>query len=221
MKLKEKLIARNLRKQGFSLNEIKRKTGFTKSSISFWVRDIELTEEQKKELSVKGHSKEVIEKRRITRLKNENSRRQKIIDKALIDVKDISERELWLIGIALYWGEGAKTIRSGVCFSNSDPKMIRIIMEFFKRSCNTPLDKIRGHVHIHPHLDGDNAKKYWSEISEIPLEHFYKTTKQQSRASKKKKDSLPFGTLHVYICNTELFLKIKGWIEGINETKIK
>ncbi len=221
MKIIEKNIARKLRGKGLSLNEIKQKTGFTKSSISLWVRDIELSKEQKNELSQKGYRKEIIEKRRTTRLANENNRRQVIIDKAIKDIKNVSKKELWLIGIALYWGEGAKTLRSGVQFSNSDPAMVKIIMEFFKINCEVPIEKFRGHIHLHPHLNENKAKKYWHTISGIPLNQFYKTTKQQSRASKGKKDSLPFGTINIHICNTELFLKIKGWTEGVYQKIIK
>lgn len=215
MEIEEKKLSRELRKKGFSLNEIKQKTGFAKSSISIWVRDIKLNYRQKKKLSLKGLRKEVIEKRRTTRLTNENNRRQAIIDKSTEEIKNISEKELWLIGIALYWGEGSKTLRSGLQFSNSDPKTIKVIMEFFKRTCGVPIEKFRGHIHLHPHLNDEIAKKYWSKISGIPIDNFYKTTKQQSKASKGKKDTLPFGTLNIHICNTELFLKIKGWIEGI------
>ena len=47
MKYKEKLEARRLRKEeGLSLKEIAEKVGVAKSSVSLWVRDIELSDEQ-------------------------------------------------------------------------------------------------------------------------------------------------------------------------------
>ena len=103
MKLEEKLIARKLRNKGLSLNEIIKKTGFAKGSVSVWVRDIQLTPEQKKILSLKGLTKESIEKRRATRLGRENARRQIIIDAAKKEIHNLSEKELKLIGIILYW----------------------------------------------------------------------------------------------------------------------
>ena len=222
MKEKEKKLARKLREQGWSLKEIVRKLKVAKSSVSIWVRDIELTEKQKQELSRKGVKKEVIEKRRKTRLRRENDRRQIIIDKSRVEIKNLSKRELWLIGTTLYWGEGSKTLRSsGAQLSNSDPRAIQLMMRFFRKCCGVPKEKFRGHISIHPHLDVNRAEKYWHNISGIPLNQFYKTSRQQSRASKGKKDTLPFGTFCIQICNIELFLKIKGWIEGISEAKIK
>lgn len=38
---------------------------------------------------------------------------------------------------------------------------------------------------------------------------------QQSRASKCKKDSLPYGTFSMSVNDTVLYLKIMGWLEGI------
>lgn len=221
MKTKEKKLARELRKKGFSLNEIKQELRISKSSVSLWVRDIILTYKQKQQLSQKGIKKEVIEKRRKTRLERENARRQIIIDEAKQEINNLLATELKLIGIALYWGEGAKTLRSGVQFSNSDPRMIQLMMQFFKKCCKVSETKFRGHIFLHPHLNTKKAEKYWHNISGIPLNQFYKTSKQQSKSSKKKKDTLPFGTFVIQINSTELFLKIKGWIEGVYEAKIE
>ena len=88
-------------------------------------------------------------------------------------------------------------------------------MRFFREICNVPDDKFRGHIHIHSHLAAKNAEIYWSNISQIPQTQFFKTYKKTSRASLGKKDTLPYGTFDIYVCSTELFLKIKGWINGI------
>ncbi len=216
MKSRERLSARKLRSKGLSINEIVQKTGFTKSSVSLWVRDIVLTAAQKKRLSEKGRRLEDIEKRRNTRLTNERLKRQIVIDAAKKQINGISMRELWLIGVMLYWAEGGKTQRL-VRFSNGDPEMIKIMIEFFKKVCDVPEEKIKGYIHIHPHLDHRKAEQYWSSVSGIPLTRFYKTYRKPNKASKYHvgKDSLPHGTLDLYICNTELFLKICGWAQAI------
>lgn len=215
MKLKEKLEARRLRSLGCSLDEIQKRLNVAKSSVSLWVRDIELTPKQKRGLSQKGIQKGVIEQRRTTRLKNENARRQLIIDAANKEIKRISKRELWLIGVMLYWAEGGKTRKGMVRFSNSDPEMIKIMMAFFRKVCHVPEEKFRGYIHIHPHLDHKKAERYWSSISNIPLHKFYRTYRKMNPSSKNKRDNLPFGTFDVYVLSTELFLKILGWAKGI------
>lgn len=221
MKKEEKNLARDLRKQGWSLNKIREKLRVSKSSVSIWVRDVELTEKQKQELLGCGLKVEVIEKRRNTRLKNEADRKQDIIDKAEADIKHITKKELFLTGLSLYWAEGAKTIRSGVQFSNSDPDAIKFIMLFFRKCCDVPEKKFRGRVYIHPHLNERKAQKYWHLISDIPLSQFHKSAIKISKASKQKKDNLPFGTFCIQICNMELFFKIKGWMKGLSKATIR
>ena len=216
MKLKEKNIARELRKKGYSLNEIRDKTGFSKTSISGWVRDIELTKAQRQRLTQKGVQKDAIEKRRKTRLERESARRQVIIDKAKKDIKTLSKKDLFIIGTCLYWAEGGKTERGVVRISNGDPAIIKVMMRYFREICLVSEKKFRGHIHIHPHLDIKRAEKYWSKIAKIPISQFYKTYNKPNKSSKNKRDTLPFGTFDVYVCNTELFLKITGWIEEIS-----
>jgi predicted transcriptional regulator len=215
MKLEEKKLSRKLRKEGQSINEIREKTGFTKSSVSLWVRDIKLTAEQKQRLSKKGLRREDIEKRRINRLIKEDAKRTAIVAQAEKDIKNLSKKDLFIIGVILYWAEGRKAGRGSVTFSNSDPRAIKTMMRFFREVCNVPNDKFRAHIHIHQHLDARTAEIYWSDISQIPLEQFFKTYQKPNKASLCKKDTLPYGTFDIYICSVELFLKIKGWINGI------
>ncbi|MBU1178378.1 hypothetical protein KJ903_04130 [Patescibacteria group bacterium] len=217
MKEIEKEKARKLRQLGWSLGQIKHKLDVSKSSVSIWVRDIKLTSEQKQELSKKGLKKEIIEKRRETRLRREKAKRQIVIDRAKYEIKKPSREDLKLIGIALYWAEGSKTQRGVVQFSNSDPLAVKVMMRFFKEVCKVPKEKFRGHIYIHPHLSIKRALGHWHKISRIPKDQFFKTSTQKSRASKNKKDSLPFGTFSIEICDTKLFLTIKGWIEGVQE----
>lgn len=220
MKNKEKRIARALRKKGWSINEIRKELRVAKSSVSIWVRDIKLTKSQKEQLSERGIKKDVIERRRATRLSRENKRRQKITERAKKQIRNISGKELFLIGVSLYWAEGGKTQRGLVRLSNCDSYLIQVMMQFFRKICKVPNSKFRGHIHLHPHLDDKRAERYWSKVSGIPSSQFFKTSQQHNKASKGKKDSLPYGTFSIYVCNTELFLKIKGWTEGLYEKVI-
>lgn len=212
---KEKEDSIKLRRKGFSIKEIANKIGVAKSSVSLWVRNIELNSEQIEILSKKVSGIKVVEKRRQTRLKNEKSKRQIILDKAEKQIEKISQKELWLMGVMLYWAEGGKTQRGLVRFSNGDPEMIKIMMVFFRKICKVPEEKFRGYIHIHPHLDHKKAEKYWSNITGISLKKFFKTYRKTNISSKNKKNTLPFGVFDIYICDTKLFLKISGWAKGI------
>ncbi|MDD4804616.1 MAG: helix-turn-helix domain containing protein [Candidatus Pacebacteria bacterium] len=221
MKYNEKQRAITLRKTGQSIKEIARNLGVSKSSVSDWVRKIILTKKQQKMLALRGHSAVVVEKRRTTRLSNELIKRESFISLAEKDINKISNNELKIIGAMLYWAEGRKRGHRMVSFSNSDPSMIKVIMRFFREVCNVPESKFRGHIHLHSHLNVNSAIKYWSMITKIPPQQFYKTYCVPSISSKGKMDSLPNGTLDIHVCNVELFLKIMGWIRGITKKILK
>ena len=220
MKVIEKEKARMLRKKGYSINQIVKEAGFTKSSVSIWVRDIVLTKVQRKKLSERGRSVESIEKRRLIRLYNEWVKRQIIIDTAKKDFTKISLEELKLIGIILYLGEGGKTERGIARLSNSDPVVIKIMMRFFREICQVPEKKFRGNIHTFAHADIVKTEKYWSKISGISRNQFHKTYIKPSSASLQKRYTLPFGTFSINVCDTRLFLTIIGWIEKIKELAV-
>jgi hypothetical protein len=221
MKIIERETARLLRRKGMSMNEIIKKTGYSKSSVSGWTSNIVLTKKQKERLLQNGRSLESVERRRRSRLFNESKKRQVVTDKAKGDFSDLSQRDLKIIGSMIYWGEGGKTNRNVARISNSDPIIIKVIMKYFREICGVPNSKFRASVHTFAHANIKEIVNYWVKVSGIPKEHFYKTYTKQSSASLKKRKTLPFGTLDIYVCDTKIFLMIMGWIEKISEILTK
>lgn len=214
MKFNERVEARKLRERGLSIKDISNSLGVAKSSVSVWVRDVELTPLQRHVLEMSSHSRTAVELRRQSRLANELAKRELVVLAAQKEVQKISKRELWLMGIMLYWAEGGKTQRL-VRFSNGDPEMIKIMMAFFRRVCEVPEAKFRGYIHIHPHLDHLGAEAYWSTISGISAQQFFKTYRLPNKSSQNKKDTLPHGVFDIYVLDTKLFLTISGWAQGV------
>lgn len=214
MKLIEKRKAMALRKKGASLDLIARDLRVSKASVSSWVREVRLTKKQIEKLRKNSHSRIAIEKRRISRIKKEEARRDIIQTGAQKSIRAVTNSNLFFIGLALYWGEGTKKKRGVVEFTNSDPEMIRIMMVFLENCCKVKREKFRGHVFLHEHLSVVKAEKYWSKISGIKRSQFHKTSVQHNR-KRVHKDSLPYGTFAIIVCDTELKLKINGWTKGM------
>lgn len=217
MKAVEKSKAILLRQNGYSIKEIARQLHVSPSSVSLWVRDVVLSPEQMASIQQRPFSSAAIEKRRLSRLTSEHEKRKRIILSAQSEVTSISHRELWLMGVMLYWAEGGKTQRL-VRFSNGDPNMITIMMQFFRVVCRVPDSKFRGHIHIHPHLDYREAEGYWSDIACIPVTQFFKTYRKPNKSSSNKKNTLPHGVFDIYVMDSRLFLQISGWAQGIFRT---
>jgi len=217
-KLKEKEIAIKLRKKGKSYNEIRNVISISKSTLSHWCRDIILSPAQLERLlkrKLRGS-----EKGRIIGAKIQQQRRLKQIDffrkQGAKDIGKLSNRDKFLIGIALYAGEGSKGDKSAE-FANSDPVFIKFMMNWFIKFCNVPMHKFRGAIWIHENLNAMKARKFWSKLTEIPESQFNKTyiaeNKVNSRKIRKKRHE--YGVFSIRISDVKTQRKILGWISGI------
>ncbi len=220
-KLEEKLIAIELRKKGFSYNQILKKVSVSKDTISRWCRDIVITPEQMETLlkrkligGEKGrliaaklkHDKRIVET--VKELKNGEK-----------DVGKLSKRDRFISGIALYAGEGGK---KSLGFANSDPKIIKFMMGWFREFCNVPEEKLRGSIWIHDNLDAEEAKIYWSNLTKIPTSQFYKTYIAKNKVDTKKvrKNIHSFGVFSITILSIQMHRRIMGWMSGILGSKL-
>lgn len=95
--------ARDLRSQGGRVQEIAAELGVSKSSVSLWVRDLPAPAPRSVE-----HVRMMSERRWAPVRRRRNIERLVTKARASASVGTVTERELYLIGVALYWAEGAK-----------------------------------------------------------------------------------------------------------------
>jgi transcriptional regulator with XRE-family HTH domain len=214
MKYREKIRAIKLRKEGLSYKAILKKVDVSKSTLSIWLRNIELTKEQKNKLLNKAEIAMYNAAKR--KVDNRIKRTNIIIEKAKKEVRGHKDDSLFLIGIALYWAEGAKSHDETVKFSNSDEKMIGIMMQWFREICRVPEEKFRVHVHMHSLHCRKDILKYWSKITNIPLNQFYKPYIKKTSLGQRK-NILYNGTCSIVVNEKDLFRKIIGWKTGLEE----
>lgn len=218
-----KIRAIELRRQGNTYSEILKVIPVAKSTLSLWFHDVGLAEHQKQRITqkrIEGQKKGAAARRSI-RINAQND----IWSKAKDEVGAISRRELWLLGIALYWAEGSKekewSVGHGVVFSNSDPRMIRVFLawvaEFVEPDNREPAFSIYLHM-TKAHLIGD-VRKFWSRETGLPASRFSKVCfKKGNVATNRKNIGLLYnGLLRVRITRGSILLrKIEGWVRGID-----
>jgi len=219
-KSKEKNQALNLRQKGKSIKDIAKRLKIVKSTVSLWCRDIKLTPEQVQKLHekmVKSGYKGRMKGARIQydgRLKKIEEWKKRGIEQ----IGKLSNRDLLIAGIALYWGEGAKKKR-GVSFSNSDTKLIKFIIKIFRKVWKIDKGRFAAYIGINK-IHKDRVKEvedYWSKITKIPREQFTKTTLIKAKNKKNYKNfPVHYGTLTVKIRKSaELYYQIIGLIDGL------
>ena len=214
MKLTEKLTAIKLRKRGLSYKDILDKIDVSKSSLSLWLRDIELTPKQQEKLFVGREKSRYFagSKKKAIRILQTND----IIDKSKREASSFIGSPLFLAGLSLYWAEGTKNSNESVRFSNSDKAMIELMMRWFREICNVPEKKFRVQIHMHNLHCQPDLEKYWSHIVGVPRRQFYKTYIKETSLGQRK-NILYNGTCTITVNSRELFRKIVGWKLGLQE----
>jgi hypothetical protein len=221
----KKDIAISLRKSGKTYGEVIEILKVPKSTVCSWLKGVSLSDPLKKQILERSREKWrkniTVYNQVYAKIRSQKAAeiREKYTKEAYKEIKKISEVELRLIGSSLFWAEGNKKNRNALCFSNSDPAIIKVMMRFFRDICEIPDEKIKPRAHIYPGIDCRKTLEFWSKTTGLPQNNFYSPQVQISRVSKgrRPRNTLPFGTLHITAGNTEITSKVKGWIRGIAE----
>jgi len=209
MDFSKKLKAIELRKNGLSYSEIRNSITVSKSTLSNWLKDIELSNEHKSRLSKLQATGYIGAKTNQTKALLHH---KKIKQTAEIEAIKLSQKPFFVAGLMLYWAEGDK--RSGrLQFSNSDPDMIKLMMKWFRKFCNVPEEKFRIGLFIHTLHIREDCLDFWSKVTGLPLEQFNKPYIKPTIFSNRK-NKLYEGTCVIKVHSKDLFSKVLGWIEG-------
>lgn len=176
MKLLEKERALNLRKQGYSINEITTKVGVAKSTISLWVRNVALSHGAKsriESLRTAGQRASQQTHYELTRMHLGLARSE--AEEAIRSLP--TTKDLALISVALlYWCEGAKSLNDQTLrFSNSDPLVIEAFMSLMRKAFLLDESKFRARMHLHEYHREKIQRKSWMKHTQLPANQFRRT----------------------------------------------
>ncbi|HUC96144.1 MAG TPA: helix-turn-helix domain-containing protein, partial [Candidatus Saccharimonadales bacterium] len=123
----EKQRAVGLRSKGMSYSLISEQLGVSKSTLSNWLKDLPYTpNEQVLSRISRGQGTYGLRRRQmrideISELKAQG----------ITEVGKVSKRDLWMIGLGLWIGEGSKTMEQ-IRLVNSDPRVVRLFLSWLR-----------------------------------------------------------------------------------------
>jgi hypothetical protein len=213
---KEKAIA--LRKKGLSYNEILVQVPVAKSSLSLWLKDLPLTDDEKAVLKKRkdsnithGRIKAASELR-----KRRLEREKELMKEASEEFKALVNSPLFHSGIALYWAEGGKRTDQWQ-FSNSDPDMIEMMIRWLTVYAGVNKENIGYRLYMHKLYGHENCEQFWADRLHAPLASFKKTVHKPSGRGVKKRPQYK-GCLRIEVKNSHaLLIKTKRWINLLVE----
>ncbi|BDH03369.1 hypothetical protein [Streptomyces seoulensis] len=211
--------ARELRRQGHTYDQIEATLGCSRSSVSLWVRDLPKPERKR----TPGEAAAIARKGWEEKLRIRDEERRRTKDEARRTVGPLSERELFLVGVGLYWAEGAKDKpydrRENVTFVNSDPGMITTFLAWLDL-LGVERGRLRFTVMIHESADVPGAERFWSEVVDAGPSAFNKTSlkRHNPKTVRRNTGDAYRGCLVIKVLKSaDLYRRIEGAWYGIVE----
>jgi hypothetical protein len=202
--------ARRLRADGWSVRAIARELKIAQSTASLWVRDVPLSDEQRRRLDQLSD-----------RQRAGNAARARRAREARLDAQQLGrtiariDEPLHRTGCMLYWAEGSKS-RNQVVFVNSDVHMMRVFLEFLHQCCGVPDDSIALSINCHlgNGVTAREIERWWLERLDLPDTCLRKAiVNRPSRASKRVHRPLIYGTARLVVSSTRIVQSIYGAIQ--------
>ncbi|MFI0763427.1 hypothetical protein ACH4TQ_00645 [Streptomyces sp. NPDC021218] len=210
--------AREMRLRGMTYDRIQLELGCSKSSISLWVRDLPKpdrpprTREEASAIAKRGWE---------ATLRQREIERQRTKLAAAREVGKLTGRELFLVGVGLYWSEGSKSKPHNpterATFINSNPDMIQLYLAWLSLLGVEP-ERLRYRVMIHESAQVADAERYWAELIGVDVTTLERTTlkKHNPKTVRKNVGEGYRGCLVVRVLKSaDLYRRIEGWWYGI------
>jgi len=167
-----KETAVSLRQQGQSLKTIHKHLGVPLSTLSGWLKHIELSEEQIALLERKKQAALILARQKAA----DWHRAQKSL--RLFAARQEAENSLANLPLTpevldlalamLYFGEGAKT-RDRTTIASSDPRILQMVIKILTLNYDVSPAVFRCELHLRMDQKADDLKKYWAK--ELGLHH--------------------------------------------------
>jgi hypothetical protein len=196
--------ARALRAGGCTVPAIASELRASKSTVSRWVADVPFT-------PVPRHrgGPTAAHPMHLARLRDEAD----AAEAARSEIGQLSERDLMMVGLALYAGEGAKT-SGGDILANTDPKLIVLYLAWLRRFFDIEEGRLRVRLYLHEGLDLEAALGHWSDLTGIPAGQFSKPYRAVADASRRRAKH-PFGCVSIVYQDTYVKRRVLAYIDAI------
>lgn len=205
-----------LRAQGWSVNDLAIEVGVAKSTVHAWVKHIPLDRDTERARRKQEHAAVMAAGRWDAKRAERDHRQGEVHAEAGAAVGRLSDRDLLILGAAVYWCEGAKSKPwrrlDRLTFINSDPGLVSLFLRFLA-VCGRGAESLAYRVHIHETADAEAAVEWWAAELGVPRELFQRPTiKRHSPATRRANVGSDYhGCLAVSVPRSrELYWRVEG-----------
>lgn len=141
---------------------------------------------------------------------------------AAASIGPLTSRELFILGVGLYWAEGSKSkpydTREQITFVNIDPLMIDVFLHWLQL-LGVSTARCRFRVAIHETADVQAAERFWARVVVIPVEEFCRTTikRHKPQTNRLNTGETYRGCLTISVLGSAaLYRSVAGWWHGLH-----
>lgn len=198
------------------MKEIARLLGVSRSSVSLWVRDVPLTDDQRAELVRRNpiYNGQRLGARRNAALGHARRAGYQREGRARAATADA----LYVSGCMLFWAEGDKR-RDCLRLGNSDPALLRYFVTFVRTNFHLADRDFR--VTCNLFADHESRQReiedFWLRTLDLPRTCLNRSivNRYSKYSQKKRRNKLPYGTARVAVYRTEIVQTIYGSIQEL------
>jgi hypothetical protein len=197
-----------------SIREIASSLNVSRSSVSVWVRDIELTSEQRRTLASRNPALNPNFNGSKTRARRALAKRLEHQAQGRAAARSADPE--FAAGCMLFWAEGSRD-RNAVRFTNSDPQMMAFFMRFLRWYFGVSDDMVT----VWCNLFADQAEschqieQFWFDTLGLPRSALGKSTVNvySKYSNKLRRNMLPYGTCRIAVYRTRIVQALYGAIQ--------
>ncbi len=218
-----KKTARKLRAKGKTFSEIKKQLGLKipKSTVSDWCSDVKLPKWYSKKLALLNTTS--LNKAQKMSLVSNQIKRERFIKEIRIKNKEIIKQvtsnanSLKVLLAFLYLGEGAKwKSHRGLMLGSSNPIIINLYINLLKKCYGIMPNKLKCRISYRADQNIKELENYWSRITSVPSQNFYKTKPDPRTIGKITKNKDYKGVCVVTCAGTDIQLELEEIVKIIS-----
>jgi len=206
--LKQKIL--NLRSAGNTYFEINHTLNINipKASLSYICKDVVLPKDYKNKIKLLNKKSLDLARQKAYSIRDEKKQKMfKRLYKENLNLKKIlaNKNVTKVLLSSLYLAEGAKTPKGSIMFGNSDPRIITFFLSLLRTAYKTDENKFRCTLQCRADQNVKSLEKFWSNITNIPLNLFYKAQIDKRSLGKRTLKKEYKGVCRIDYFSAELF----------------
>lgn len=191
-----------------------------KSTLSYWLKDLPLSERRVLELRREAWSRGEASRElfRQTMRKKREAREADMYGEIVKKFKRISSESLFVVGLMLYLAEGSKRNDYTIALSNTDSQLIKFFIWWLRKFLGIKNKDMRMQLHLYENMNVRREQGFWLQLTGFSPNQLYKNQVRKLRpGSFSYSEGHRHGTCQIYVhgmrYKTELRLSIKAFLD--------